>query len=119
MTLVGSDGVGWNVWLWQTGLASEMRRVRPQVGDVLAVEYLGQVQPQAGGTPYHSYRIAKADDGSEPEPFDWQAAGPPPEPEQVVHGAPAAPPPAAAQPQTPAAPARRSPTTTFRSRCAR
>jgi hypothetical protein len=104
VTLVGSDGTGWSVWLWQTVLANEMRRLCPQVGDVLAVEYLGKVQPDSGGSAYHSYRVSKADDGTTPDAFDWEAAAPPAEPDPglVVRGAAASPPPAPEQPQAPA-----------------
>jgi hypothetical protein len=31
---------------------------RPEIGDVVSVRYLGQVQPEKGGNPYHNYRIA-------------------------------------------------------------
>lgn len=43
--------------LHHAALANEMKRKRPEVGDLLAIRYLGKQAPKGGGPEYDNYRV--------------------------------------------------------------
>lgn len=60
------------VWLLHAALKSEMDKLRPPVGSLVAIRYEGKRQPASGvGQPYDAYRVAiEREDGSL---ADWDA----------------------------------------------
>lgn len=64
----------WSVWLSQTTLKNEFRRLNPQVGEQVGIKYFGK-RTSADGVEYHAYKVItdrKQDAlsmlGPEPEP---------------------------------------------------
>jgi hypothetical protein len=68
-----------SIWLFHDALLSQMRKLQPQAGDVIAVRYNGK-QKSASGRSYHSYTVATDRPRAQ---FQWgkrpqrDAAGPP------------------------------------------
>jgi len=81
------DGAERSIWLFHAVLKNEFSRVRPKVGELVAIRYLGKKQGAAGQS-YEAYRvIAQRDEGApdwdaldSPEGIgdegDWGAVGP-------------------------------------------
>jgi hypothetical protein len=65
------DGNLRSVWLIHDALRSQMERIRPKPGDVIAVRYNGKVESQASGRQYHSYTVST--DQDKPG-FTWDEA---------------------------------------------
>jgi hypothetical protein len=65
-------GVESSVWLNHAALTSEIYRVKPQAGEMLAIKYLGpdpEAKPKDGRAPAHRYRVA-VDRGETPITWD-------------------------------------------------
>ena len=61
------DGELRSIWLLHDALLSQMKKLKPQPGDVLAVRYLGR-QQSGNGRSYHAYTVAM--DKDQPQ-FQW------------------------------------------------
>ena len=61
------DGNLRSIWLLHDALLSQMKKLRPRPGDVIAVRYLGR-QKSGSGRSYHAYTVAS--DGDRPG-FEW------------------------------------------------
>jgi hypothetical protein len=66
------DGNLRSIWLLHDALLSQMRKLKPQPGDVIAVRYLGR-QTSGSGRSYHAYTVAT--DADQPQ-FAWDAGTP-------------------------------------------
>jgi hypothetical protein len=66
VVLKTKDGSERSVWLFHTVLRNEFARVRPKVGELVAVRYLGKKQG-AQGQAYESYRVVSQRDEGAPE----------------------------------------------------
>jgi hypothetical protein len=64
------DGNLRSIWLLHDALRSQMEKLKPQPGDVVAVRYLGR-QQSASGRSYHAYTVTT--DRERPQ-FTWGAA---------------------------------------------
>lgn len=62
------DGNLRSIWLIHDALLSQMRKLKPQPGDVIAVRYLGKQKSPASGRSYHAYTVAS--DRDRPG-FEW------------------------------------------------
>jgi hypothetical protein len=67
--LRSEDDVEHAVWLIHAVLRNELKRLRPQPGELVAIRYLGK-RRSANGHPYASYRVAVDRESS---PIDWAA----------------------------------------------
>ena len=65
------DGAERSIWLFHTVLRNEFSRVRPRVGELVAIRYLGKKQG-AQGQAYEAYRVVAQRDEGAP---DWDALG--------------------------------------------
>jgi hypothetical protein len=67
------DGNPRSIWLLHDALLSQMKKLKPQAGDVIAVRYLGR-QQSGSGRSYHAYTVTS--DRDQPQ-FAWdsKAAG--------------------------------------------
>jgi hypothetical protein len=63
------DGTEKSVWLFHAVLRNEFSRVRPKVGELVAIRSLGKKQGAAGQT-YEAYRVVAQRDEGAP---DWDA----------------------------------------------
>ena len=63
------DGELRSIWLLHDALLSQMKKLKPQAGDVIAVRYLGK-QKSGNGRSYHAYTVAT--DQERPQ-FQWDA----------------------------------------------
>lgn len=63
------DGNLRSIWLLHDALLSQMRKLKPQPGDVIAVRYLGK-QTSGNGRSYHAYTVTS--DRERPQ-FQWDA----------------------------------------------
>lgn len=63
------DGVEKGAWLLHHVLRGEFKRVKPKVGELVAIRYLG-MKISASRNDYASYRVAVRRDEAEP---DWDA----------------------------------------------
>ena len=63
------DGNLRSIWLLHDALLSQMKKLKPQPGDVIAVRYLGR-QQSGSGRSYHAYTVAT--DAEKPQ-FAWDA----------------------------------------------
>jgi len=63
------DGNLRSIWLLHDALLSQMRKLKPQVGDVIAVRYLGR-QTSGSGRSYHAYTVSS--DRERPQ-FQWDS----------------------------------------------
>jgi hypothetical protein len=72
------DGNLRSVWLLHDALLSQMRKLKPQAGDVIAIRYLGR-QQSSNGRSYHAYTVASDQDRAQ---FQWDtpSARPPASP---------------------------------------
>jgi hypothetical protein len=61
------DGNLRSIWLLHDALVSQMKKLKPQPGDVIAVRYLGR-QTSGSGRSYHAYTVAT--DAERPQ-FQW------------------------------------------------
>jgi hypothetical protein len=61
------DGALRSIWLLHDALLSQMKKLKPQPGDVIAVRYLGR-QQSGNGRSYHAYTVAT--DREQPQ-FQW------------------------------------------------
>ncbi len=66
------DGNLRSIWLLHDALLSQMEKLRPQPGDVIAVRYLGKQQAAASGRSYHAYTVTS--DRERPQ-FQWGTPG--------------------------------------------
>jgi hypothetical protein len=81
------DGSLRSVWLIHDALRSQMEKLKPQPGDVIAIQYLGK-QVSGNGRSYHAYSVATpkdrpgftwdAGDGGEENPFSPAESDTPP-----------------------------------------
>jgi hypothetical protein len=71
VVLKTKDGNERSLWLFHSVLKNEFNRVRPKVGELVAVRYLGKKQG-AAGQKYESYRVIAQRDESAP---DWDSLG--------------------------------------------
>lgn len=46
-----------SVWIFGTVLANQFKKQMPQRGEIILVEYLGEVRPDGGGSPYKNWRV--------------------------------------------------------------
>lgn len=67
------DGKLRSIWLLHDALISQMEKLRPAPGDVIAVRYLGRQQAVASGRSYHAYTVTT--DRERPQ-FQWGNAVP-------------------------------------------
>ncbi len=65
------DGTEKSVWLFHAVLKNEFSRVRPKVGELVALRYLGKKQG-AQGQNYEAYRVVAQRDEGAP---DWDSLG--------------------------------------------
>lgn len=56
LTLRRDDGEELAVHAMHYVLSSELAKLRPKIGDRLAIKYLGKIAPKTGA-PYHAYRV--------------------------------------------------------------
>lgn len=63
-----SDGHLRSIWLVHGALKSQMARIRPVIGDAIAVRYLGETE-SANGRTYHDYAVAT----DREQVFSWDA----------------------------------------------
>lgn len=63
------DGAERSVWLFHAVLKNEFSRVRPKVGELVAIRYLGKKQGAAGQS-YEAYKVVAQRDEGAP---DWDA----------------------------------------------
>jgi hypothetical protein len=61
------DGNLRSIWLLHDALRSQMEKLRPEPGDVIAIRYLGR-QKSANGRSYHAYTVTS--DRDRPQ-FQW------------------------------------------------
>jgi hypothetical protein len=61
------DGNPRSVWLLHDALLSQMKKLKPQPGDVIAIRYLGR-QQSSNGRSYHAYTVASDQDRAQ---FQW------------------------------------------------
>ena len=66
------DGNLRSIWLLHDALRSQMEKLRPEPGDVIAVRYLGRQQAQGSGRSYHAYTVTT--DADRPQ-FQWGSPG--------------------------------------------
>ena len=71
VTVRQDDGVELAAHCFHTVLRNELAKLRPQVGQRVAIRYDGQKDPGGGRSRYHSYRVAT---DSVPA-FSWGAFG--------------------------------------------
>jgi hypothetical protein len=50
-------------------LRNELAKAHPQIGEVIAIKYLGKTSTRDGKSSYHSYRVAV--DRPQPQTLDW------------------------------------------------
>jgi hypothetical protein len=70
------DGNLRSIWLLHDALRSQMAKLKPQPGDVVAVRYLGR-QKSASGRSYHAYTVTT--DKDRPQ-FSWDGVPAPADP---------------------------------------
>ena len=75
VTLEDEHGRLFSIWLWHTTLLSGFQRMRPALGDVVAVRYEGEQQSEASGRRFHKYSVGRAGAAPATE-FDWDDADP-------------------------------------------
>lgn len=71
ITVREEDGREWAIHAFHSVLANEFAKLRPRVGERIAVKYAGQRETRDGRSKYHSYRLAV----NRPQTFDWEAVG--------------------------------------------
>jgi hypothetical protein len=78
IAVFAEDGTGADraVWLIHTVLRNELRRVRPEPGELVCIRYLGKRQPVGGGPAYDSYRVVVDREGGGLSWDDLEEAGP-------------------------------------------
>jgi hypothetical protein len=64
------DGNLRSVWLFHDALLSQMKKLKPRPGDVIAVRYLGK-QKSGNGRSYHAYTVTS---DKERPGFDWDGS---------------------------------------------
>jgi hypothetical protein len=64
------DGNLRSIWLLHDALRSQMEKLAPEIGDVIAVRYLGR-QQSGNGRSYHAYTVAM--DRERPQ-FQWDTS---------------------------------------------
>ncbi len=69
VVLKTQDGAERSIWLFHAVLKNEFARVRPKVGELIAVRFLGRKQGAAGQS-YSAYRVVAQRDEGAP---DWDA----------------------------------------------
>lgn len=69
LTIRQDDGEELAAHCFHTVLAGELAKLAPEVGERLAIRYLGEVQKRDGGGRYHSYRVAVDRDPA--QSIDW------------------------------------------------
>jgi hypothetical protein len=74
--LLTGDGREVEVLGQRTVLRKKLRAIDAEVGDQLAVKYLGQHTPRSGGKEYHDYKVVHRDSNGQPK---QQKAAPPAE----------------------------------------
>ena len=57
VVLTDEDGVEKSVWLLHTVLRNQMNRLRPALGELVGIRYLGKREPVGGGSEYDDYRV--------------------------------------------------------------
>jgi hypothetical protein len=76
------DGGLRSIWLFHDALLSQMQKLRPMPGDVIAVRYLGRTR-SAAGRSYHDYAVAT--DAARGQ-FEWDSpSARPPQPDRDEH----------------------------------
>ena len=66
----------WGLRAFHSVLRSQLAQNNVQPGDTIAVEYQGMRESASGGSSYHGYRVARADDAGA-ERVDWNRLVPP------------------------------------------
>lgn len=119
VTLQGPNGGRRSVWLIHTVLRRGFIRANVQLGETVLVRYVGVVQPEGGGQPWHDYRVVVDRAAGGARGPDWQQVAKEHEDEAALEGdreaaqqqpdEPVAPPPHAGTPPPPTRPADRDP----------
>jgi hypothetical protein len=70
VVLRDGDGRDWSVWLLHAVLKQEFAKLRPRIGELVAVKYNGAVEPRDSRAGYESYTVVvdRADDAA-----DWDS----------------------------------------------
>lgn len=58
-----------SLWILHSVLKNELARIRPGVGEVIAIKYLGKQKTKDGQRDFHNYRVAVL--GREAEALQW------------------------------------------------
>jgi hypothetical protein len=45
------------LWLLHSVLKGEFSKLRPRIGELVAIKHEGKVEPRGGGAPYEMYRV--------------------------------------------------------------
>ncbi len=51
------EGEDWACWILHSVLKGEFAKLRPRIGELVAIKYEGKVEPRGGGAPYEMYRV--------------------------------------------------------------
>lgn len=63
-----------SVWLFNTALESQFKKVRPEIGELIKIEYRGERDSKAGNT-YQDFKIVSLDKPA--EKLSWDVLGTP------------------------------------------
>lgn len=85
--VVTTTGESWTIWAEHRGvLFSQLRRLRVQPGELIAVRYLGKKHSDASGFTYNNYKLVRVDDDDTAAPVDYDQINDTAEQQQLPPG---------------------------------